>query len=468
MHPLLPVLEVSVEYKPVVRTGRRVLDVARAFGLGERSEHYTIFKDFKLEWDDPAIIYVTGESGGGKTTLLKAFKNLYGDRCVDMDDVAVDDGEVLCESIGMDTGEALYFLGIAGLGEAMLFVRSYGELSAGQKYRYKLAKTFYKAVVEGRDAIAIDEFCSLLDRLTARAVAYTAQKFARRFGRTLIAASSHTDLIDDLNPDIIVVKPFLKPPIVERRGYEPKPFSLLSEVSITEGGVRDYRELEVFHYKGFTPAYIAKIFKALYRDGNVGVIVYSYPPLESKARRRVFGSNLRSYAKSGRLLRISRVVAHPSWRGVGLGVRLVSETLHLCGADIVETEATMAVYNPFFEKAGMKLGSIEEVPYTDNHRLLDDTLRRYGFDPMLRISWQRIYEWLSNLTYEEYVKLQADLYRIQAPKAYGDLLRRKHMLKSGSVSRRRLATYIHRYPVPGTQIAYYYWVNPRVEAAKNA
>jgi ABC-type ATPase with predicted acetyltransferase domain len=50
---------------------------------------------------------------------------------------------------------------------------------------------------------------------------------------------------------------------------------------------------------------------------------------------------------------ISRVVVHPKYRSIGLGERLVKETLALAGTPNVEAVAVMAKYNPFFEKAGM-------------------------------------------------------------------------------------------------------------------
>ena len=441
-----------------------MLEVSRAFGLGWLGRGFTVFKGFRLEWVDPAVIYVTGESGGGKTTLLKAFKRLYGSEAISMDEVEVDEDEVLCEAIGRDTKEALYYLSMAGLAEAYLFIRSYGELSAGQRYRYRLAKMFYKAVREGMKAVIVDEFCSLLDRTTARVVAYLTQKLSRRLGLTLVAASSHTDIAEDLNPDILVVKPFLQPPVVEHRDVTPKPFSLSNLVRIVEGRFRDYFKLERFHYKGFRPAYPAKVFKAVYGPETIGVIVYSHAPIACRCRRMVFGSNLWDYVKSGRLLAISRVVVHPKWRGVGLGVRLVRETLSRCGADVVETMAAMAVYNPFFEKAGMRLGCSYTVEYDEALRRLDRLLNRYGFDPKLRTSWRMVYDWLEKLDSEKLEEFKRNLSKLRLPRVNRKTIELRNRLKTGGpVSLHSLATYLFSYPSPGMKYNYYYWLNPRVE-----
>lgn len=74
------------------------------------------------------------------------------------------------------------------------------ELSDGQKYRYKLAKALWM----GRKTIVMDEFCSTLDREAARIVAYLFQKNARRNGMTLIVATTHRDLLEDLKPTLLV------------------------------------------------------------------------------------------------------------------------------------------------------------------------------------------------------------------------------------------------------------------------
>jgi len=51
-----------------------------------------------------------------------------------------------------------------------------------------------------------DEFCSTLDRCCARAVAYRVRRLADAEGLTVLAASAHDDLVDDLAPDVRVHK----------------------------------------------------------------------------------------------------------------------------------------------------------------------------------------------------------------------------------------------------------------------
>ncbi len=48
------------------------------------------------------------------------------------------------------------------------------------------------------------------------------------------------------------------------------------------------------------------------------------------------------------------MVVHPKYRSIGLGAKLVGETLGRAGTACVEAVAVMPKYNPFFERAGMR------------------------------------------------------------------------------------------------------------------
>ena len=54
-----------------------------------------------------------------------------------------------------------------------------------------------------------------------------------------------------------------------------------------------------------------------------------------------------------KLTRIARVVVHPKYRTIGASVKLLRESLPLCGKPNVEMIAVMARYNPFAEHSGM-------------------------------------------------------------------------------------------------------------------
>ena len=55
-----------------------------------------------------------------------------------------------------------------------------------------------------------------------------------------------------------------------------------------------------------------------------------------------------------KLCRVTRVVVHPKYRTIGASVKLLRESLPLCGKPYVEMIAVMARYNPFAEHAGLR------------------------------------------------------------------------------------------------------------------
>ncbi|MDI6905102.1 MAG: hypothetical protein QMD13_06410 [Candidatus Bathyarchaeia archaeon] len=80
------------------------------------------------------------------------------------------------------------------------------------------------------------------------------------------------------------------------------------------------------------------------------------------------------------LTTIAHMVVHPKYRTIGLGTKLVKETLPLVDKPYVEMIAVMAKYNPFAKKAGMEK-ILESKP---NPAVLDavEKLRKLGFNPV--------------------------------------------------------------------------------------
>jgi hypothetical protein len=110
--------------------------------------------------------------------------------------------------------QALRLLSMAGLADAFLLLRTPQELSDGQRYRLRLALAIEALVSPGAERAApsaspvlvADEFCSTLDRLCARAVAYRIRRLSSAGNVTVLAASAHDDLLEDLAPDVLIVK----------------------------------------------------------------------------------------------------------------------------------------------------------------------------------------------------------------------------------------------------------------------
>jgi GNAT superfamily N-acetyltransferase len=305
------------------------------------------------------------------------------------------EGKPIVETVGGSLDEALELLSLVGLGDAFLFLRSYEHLSDGQKYRYKIAK-----MIESRAQFWImDEFCSTLDRDTAKIVAFNVQKLARKLGKAVIAATTHTDLFEDLNPSVHIHKRFGKEVTVRYYPNEPaRECSLVREMRIEAGSMEDWRALAGFHYRSHRVAGPRKVFRLMRGDELCGVIVYAYPPPTCFGRSLVL-PKMKPKELNEKLSTISRVVIHPKYRSIGLGARLVRETLPLAGTLYVEAVAVMARYNPFFERAGMR--KVAEQPPPKEALKIAEILSNLGFNIRLLCSGKYVLGKLRSLSLEQ-------------------------------------------------------------------
>jgi len=383
----------------------RVVGVAEGFGLGlDQWEKFVIYDNVELKISPTDVVLVTGESGSGKSVLLKALENDIKQEMdistINIADIKPEYGKPLIETVGETLHEGLELLSKVGLNDAFLFLRSYEQLSDGQKYRYKIAK-----LVESKAQFWImDEFAATLDRDTAKIVAYNLQKLARQQGKAVLAATTHTDLLEDLHPSVHIHKRFGKEITVKYYPNEPaKECSLIKEMQITEGTFDDWRRLAGFHYRSHKIAGPRKIFCLKRGDELCGVIAYCYPPPACFGRRLVL-PKMSMKELNEKLSIISRVVVHPKYRTIGLGVKLVRETLPLAGTPYAEMPAVMARYNPFAERAGMR--KIAEQPPPKEALRIAETLQHLGFNIQLLGSQKYVLNRLQTLSDEDLAKVR--------------------------------------------------------------
>ncbi len=155
-----------------------------------------------------SIVLLTGPSGCGKSTLLRdtataARRN--GERVVDASALlarALTDRPII-DLFTLPLLRSLRLLSAAGLGEAMLWARSASELSEGQRARLGIALAMARTSPRRDTLIVLDEFCSTLDRVTARCVARTLRRWCNHQPRVRVfCATAHDDLADALSPDL--------------------------------------------------------------------------------------------------------------------------------------------------------------------------------------------------------------------------------------------------------------------------
>lgn len=181
--------------------------VAEAFGIGLDDKVFTVFDDLEIPWRSTDIIYVNGQSGSGKSVLLREMAQelmLQGFKVASIEGVAYRDDVPIIDQLGSNMTEATTLLAMAGISDAYLYIRTPAELSDGQRYRFRLALLLERDA----DVWVADEFGAVLDRVTAKVCAFNLQKVARSAGKSVIVATTHTDLIDELAPDLVVTKRF--------------------------------------------------------------------------------------------------------------------------------------------------------------------------------------------------------------------------------------------------------------------
>jgi ABC-type lipoprotein export system ATPase subunit/GNAT superfamily N-acetyltransferase len=384
---------INVAYETATSITPRTIAVSEAFGLGiDQAQKFPIYDNVELKVGSRDIVYITGDSGSGKSVLLRQMKTDLAEDAVDVADIQVDTDKPLIDTVGKTVEKGLELLSRVGLNDAFLFVRRFRELSDGQKYRYRIAKL----LESGKQWWILDEFCATLDRDTAKIVAFNLQKLARQNGKAVLAATTHMDLFEDLKPSVHIHKRFGKEVRVNYYPNEPlKDCSLLKLICIEEGTTKDYRVLSGFHYRSHHVGAVRKIFRAVRGDEICGAIVYTYPAIGVAGRRQILPKMPISELNQ-KLSNIMRVVVHPKYRTIGLGQRLVRETLEKCGTPRVETTAVMAKYNPFFERAGMT--KIQETPPPKQAIAVREVLAGLGFNTTLLGSESSVMSQLKNLT----------------------------------------------------------------------
>lgn len=219
-------MTVQLDRTTGVQSTENVLRLASMFGLGvDEDRTITILPCTALSFAAGSLSFVTGPSGGGKSSLLRAI----ADEASKQPDVAVIDFNALgalpdhplidsfCDmSLAADSdarlADALQWLNLAGLSDAFVWLRRPHELSDGQRYRATLAHAMALAdttTTSRFHLLLADEFGAKLDRVTAKIVARQLRKWIDRSPRKVAAvvATTHDDLLESLRPDTLIEKP---------------------------------------------------------------------------------------------------------------------------------------------------------------------------------------------------------------------------------------------------------------------
>jgi len=195
-------LNVAHQFLPKQNSTRASL-VMDHFGIDFEQGAHVVARDFVLPVQPGQVVLFTGESGSGKSSLMRCAAEVLkqrGEHVVSLDDLVWEE-KILVDLVPLPLEETLSLLASCGLGEAHLMLRTPSELSDGQRYRFRLAL----ALAQGPAWILADEFTATLDRRLAKILAFNLRKAASRTGIGFLLATTHDDVARDLSPHLHVV-----------------------------------------------------------------------------------------------------------------------------------------------------------------------------------------------------------------------------------------------------------------------
>jgi ABC-type lipoprotein export system ATPase subunit/GNAT superfamily N-acetyltransferase len=232
------------------------------------------------------IVLIVGTSGSGKSTILRSLGYTQA--------VGVNPGSTVIENFSTpERGEELLLA--AGLRSIPAWFRLPGTLSNGEYHRFEMALTLDQGIK------CIDEFTSVVDRDTAKALAYSVRKYYDQNPSVLYIASCHRDIIDWLDPDYI---------------YDTD----LQELSARRAlHLRLGRPTITLDIRGTTPKDWRRFSKYHYLDTRISRSVHCYvgligdKPVAFHAAIHSTNRDIHSYWRG------HRTVVLPEFQGMGIG-----------------------------------------------------------------------------------------------------------------------------------------------------
>jgi ABC-type ATPase involved in cell division/GNAT superfamily N-acetyltransferase len=232
------------------------------------------------------IVLIVGTSGSGKTTILKTVD--------DPRPVVIDPAKTVIENFSTpERGEELLLA--CGLRTIPAWFRSPSTLSNGEYHRFEIAM----GIDQGHNVI--DEFTSVVDRDTAKSLAYSIRKYFDQSPGRLYIASCHRDIIDWLDPDYIYDTDMQE--LSARRSLHLRLGRPKLSFTIRSTSANYWKYFQRFHY----------LDSAISRSAHYYVLLLGDKPIGFHAAIHSTNRDIHSYWRG------HRTVILPEFQGMGIG-----------------------------------------------------------------------------------------------------------------------------------------------------
>ncbi|MDR1448390.1 MAG: hypothetical protein LBI63_05490 [Candidatus Ancillula sp.] len=371
-------------------SSEKVKNIKKIFNINQKITRYPDFLDDGINVS--GIVFIHGKSGSGKSVNTRKLADTYNYKTIDIDfctDIPIVD------VISYNLPKTLRLLNKVGLSEPYLYLSDYNSLSTGEKFRFILAYV----VSKGYKKIYIDEFCSYLDRDTAKIVSHLFQSLLRENSISALLVSAHDDIVNFLKPDISINIDLYGEIIIENKGFKNES-TFLDALKVTIGSFDDYERLSRYHYfpdakKEICDIFRAKYINAYYKNDLAAILVIKNP-----YPKDVDNSSLCELNNNVKI--IYRIIVHPTYRGIGIPKLLFTFLTHMFNDNqTFFLNSALAEFLPIFESIGM-----DSIPQLDYYKELNyiNFFKSYSRDKFSDATYNLAINIFSHVLFNSYVK----------------------------------------------------------------
>lgn len=284
-------MKIAVHHRCAEATSYRAARVKSLFNV-DSGATFDLEAELPIEGMDWKLGLVIGPSGSGKSSIGRRifgadafYEPSWPKRRPIIDAIA--------PRVAFDDVTAA--LAAVGLGSVPTWLRPYGVLSTGERFRADLARI----VADRPKRVVVDEFTSVVDRQIAKVGALAFGKAWKRGEGQAVLLSCHYDIVDWLQPDWIYDTASGE---FSGRGLRRRP---PIDLDIFETDWRFWPLFEPHHYLKLPRMIAAKNYVGFVGDQPVVHVAVSTRPGLVEARA-------------------CRLVVMPEWQGAGVGMRFLN------------------------------------------------------------------------------------------------------------------------------------------------